>query len=119
VQRLCRVATRDVKIAGVTIHKGDLLDVFYGAANRDPAAFPDAGAFRLDRPAADNMAFGQGIHYCMGAPLARLEARLSLNGFLDRFEAIEPAIEPAVRQRKATMPFGFESLPLVLKRARG
>lgn len=123
VQRMARVATRNIEIAGVKIEKGDLIDIFYGAANRDPKVFPDPGAFRLDRSAnkadkadrTDNLAFAQGIHYCLGAPLARLEARITLNAFLDRFEAIEPASEPPVRQKRALMPFGFESLKLALK----
>lgn len=118
VQRMARVTTRKIEIAGVTLEKGDLLDIFYGAANRDPAVFPDPHAFRLDRPVGDNLAFAQGVHFCVGAPLARLEARLTLNAFLNRFETIELASGPPVRQSKALMPLGFESLPLVVKKIR-
>jgi cytochrome P450 len=115
VQRLLRLTTRAVEVSGVTIGERELVDVFYGAANRDPAAFAEPDTFRIERPAAEHVAFGQGIHFCLGAPLARVEAALTLGAFLDRFEAIEPGSAPPARQRRAIMPFGFDTLPLTLR----
>ncbi|MEU6115269.1 cytochrome P450 [Streptomyces sp. NPDC047117] len=73
-----RVTTREVEIDGVTIPAGDRVILLTGAANRDPAVFPDPAEFRLDRPPNLHLTFGRGIHFCIGAPLARLEFRLVL-----------------------------------------
>jgi cytochrome P450 len=114
VQRLPRVTRRPVEIGGATIGEGEVIDVIFGSANRDPAVFSDPETFRLDRPATEHVAFGHGIHYCLGATLAKVEARIALNALLDRYARLEPGPEPAVRQRQAFMPLCFVSLPLVL-----
>jgi len=118
VQQLLRVATHDVEIAGVKIPEGEMVAVFFGAANRDPREFPNPDEFRLDRDLRSQVSFGMGIHYCLGAPLARAEARISLNAFLDRFPALMRGEAPAVRQTQSPIVFGFQQLPLVLD-ARG
>ena len=94
--------------------EGSLVDVMYGSANRDPAVFSDPETFRVDRPLSEGMAFGSGIHFCLGAALARTEARIALNALLDRYARIELGAEPAVRQRVAFATLNFVSLPLVL-----
>ncbi len=113
VQRLFRTATRDLEFSGVKIAKGDRVTIFYGAANRDAAEFPHPDEFRLDRDLRNHIAFGMGIHYCLGAPLARAEARISLHAFLDRFPKIARGVAPAVRQTASPIVFGFSQLPLV------
>ncbi len=118
VQQLLRVATRDVEVAGVKIPEGEMVAVFFGAANRDPREFPNPDEFRLDRDLRSQVSFGMGIHYCLGAPLARAEARISLNAFLDRFPALMHGEAQAVRQTQSPIVFGFQQLPLVLD-ARG
>jgi hypothetical protein len=115
VQRLLRVARHPVELSGAAIGEGDMIDVIYGSANRDPAVFSDPESFRLDRPATEHVAFGYGIHYCLGAPLAKVEARIALNAMLDRYARIEPGPAPAVRQRQAYLALSFVSLPLVLR----
>jgi cytochrome P450 len=114
VQRLFRWATRDVEISGVRMSEGDRVTIFYGAANRDPQAFTNPDEFRLDRDLRNHVAFGVGIHYCLGAPLARAEARISLNAFLDRFPTLCRGREEAVRQTESPVVFGFKQLPLAL-----
>jgi cytochrome P450 len=115
VHRLSRAATTDVEVSGVRIPAGDLITVYFAAANRDPQEFPNPDEFRLDRDLRNHVGFGMGIHYCLGAPLARAEAKISLHAFLDRFPTIKPGREPAVRQTMTPVVFGFERLPLVLE----
>ena len=114
VQRLFRVTTREVAVSGVQIPQGANITIFYGAANRDPSAFPQPDEFRLDRDLRNHVAFGMGIHYCLGAPLARAETRITLNAFLDRFPVLTRGDAPAVRQTASHLVFGFSHLPLVL-----
>jgi cytochrome P450 len=116
VHRLSRAATTDVELSGVRIPAGDLVTVYFAAANRDPLEFAHPDEFRLDRDLRNHVAFGMGIHYCLGAPLARAEAKVSLNAFLDRFPVIKPGQAPAVRQTMTPVVFGFERLPLLLER---
>jgi cytochrome P450 len=114
VQRMPRTTRRPVEIAGVPIAQGEPVVLFFGAANRDPAAFADPDDFRLDRDPREHVAFGSGIHFCVGATLARTEARVALGAVLDRYSALEPGITPAVRQSHSLHVFGFKSLPLAL-----
>jgi hypothetical protein len=113
VQGLFRTAAHDTTVHGVTIAEGTKVNLLYAAANRDPAVWERPEEFDIDRSRADmahHVAFGHGIHFCLGAPLARLEARLTLARLFDRMEALELTAEPTVIR-----PFilrGFSSLPI-------
>jgi len=90
IQGFYRKATRDVEISGVAIKQGDPLCVMYAAANRDPEKYECPADIRLERASRDHLAFGKGVHYCLGANLARLEAEIALNAVLDRFASLTP-----------------------------
>ena len=117
VQWLYRRTTRDARLGGVTIPSGASVIVYFGAANRDPNAYPSPDAFDLDNRATRHAGFGHGIHFCLGAPLARIETELALNGILDRFARVEPAEAPRKRIDDAATHCGYRTLPLVLSAA--
>ena len=113
VQGLFRTNEHDVTLHGATIPAGTKVNLLFAAANRDPARWDHPDVFDIDRPwgqLSHHMAFGYGIHFCLGAPLARLEARLSLHRLLDRMDDLRLEGEPQVIR-----PFilrGFSSLPI-------
>ena len=85
VQRTGRIAAEEVDFAGVHIQRGDRVTMLVGAANRDPAQFADPDRLDVTRPnASQHLSFAAGIHYCVGAPLARLEAQLAIAALLRR-----------------------------------
>lgn len=113
-----RKATRDVEIAGKTVKAGETVFVMLGAANRDESHYPDAGSFRLDREKAqDHHTFGHGIHFCIGAPLGRLEARYGLTGLLRRFKSLRHAPGADNERTHSNMLRGFHHLWLEFERA--
>jgi pimeloyl-[acyl-carrier protein] synthase len=94
VQATTRRAVVEVEIGGTTIPAGTECFVVIGAANHDPAQFDDPDRFDITRDPRDNVAFGEGIHFCIGAPLARLEGAIVIGGMLERFPRLrlpEPA----------------------------
>ena len=112
LQLLWRRAVRDVTVRGVTIPEGSTVCVIYGSANRDEREFPDPDDFLLDRDLGSHLAFGHGIHYCLGAPLARAELRAVLNGLLDRYAALERAGEAERLDTPGFTLRGFGRLPI-------
>ena len=89
--------------------------VWLAAANRDPAHFADPGVFDVTREPNSQIAFGRGIHFCLGAPLARLEGRVALNILLDRFPGLRTDPDQAAEFLPAPTMTGVRKLPLVLK----
>ncbi len=112
VQAVFRQTRRDVEVHGRTIPAGKLVLVMIGSANRDPRQFPDAGRFDLGRDPNPHLAFGHGVHFCIGAPLARLEARVALTDLLERAKGIRLASDVPWPPRKAFHVHGPTSLPI-------
>ncbi len=114
VQATSRIATEDVTIDGTQIRRGTPVLVAIGGANRDPAVFDQPDRLRIDRPdAARHLSFSRGIHHCLGAALARLEARVALEELTSRYPELELA-GTAVR-RPLLVLRGFESVPVRLR----
>ncbi|EMA65447.1 cytochrome P450 [Halorubrum kocurii] len=111
VQAMSRVATEDVTMRGETIEAGDRIIAWLGSANRDERQFEAADAFQPDRSPNQHVGFGHGTHYCLGAPLARLEAKVGLSELLDRVENVRLAEEP-LQPTRSSFIYGVESLPV-------
>ena len=88
VQRLGRVATEDIEICGKQIRGGEFVAAMLGAANRDPRHFPKPDKLNLKREEDNHLSFGYGKHYCIGAPLARVELEIAINTMLSRFPSL-------------------------------
>ena len=91
VQLNNRKLTVDAEVGGVAMKKGDYIWLCIGAANRDPEEFPEPDLMDIGREKNRHLAFGSGIHACAGMSLGRMEARIALNGFIQRFGTIEPS----------------------------
>jgi cytochrome P450 len=114
-QRLFRIATRDVEIDGKLIRKGEWVALFFGSANRDPAVFPDPGRLDIDRPnIRQQLSLGHGLHFCLGASLARLEVMAVLNAVLDRYQTIALTDDPGTKQTASLLTHAYVRLPLRL-----
>ena len=109
-----RTATRDAELGGQAIREGDPVLLLYASANRDERQFgPTADRFDIRRDPNHHVAFGFGAHFCIGATLARIEARVLLEELLDRFEAVEPAGE--VERSNSSVIAGVKRAPLVFR----
>ncbi|MGY1660823.1 cytochrome P450 [Geodermatophilus sp. SYSU D00705] len=114
VQITGRMVREDTTVAGTDLRAGTRVVVLLGAANRDPEVFTDPGRFDVTRPdAREHLAFSAGIHYCVGAGLARLEDAVALQALTERFPRLRVAGRP-VRRDLQTLR-GFEHLPVTLR----
>jgi cytochrome P450 len=107
-----RTATEDVEIAGVTVPRGQKIAALLGSANHDPAVFSAPDALDVGRTDNPHISFGAGIHFCIGAPLARVELQASFGALLDRTTSIELGGEPV--RRPEFVIRGLADLPVVL-----
>lgn len=110
---LPRYATEDVKLGGVLIRAGEAVLVATAAANRDPEIFPEPERLVLDRPANPHVGFGHGVHYCVGAHLARLELQVALESVLHRMPGLRFAVpEDELSWKTDAMIIGLNALPV-------
>jgi cytochrome P450 len=104
-----RTATTDTEINGVLVREGQKIAALLGAANRDGDVFDSADTMDLTRETNQHIAFGAGIHFCIGAPLARLEMAISLPALIERFPTLELATEPT--RRPTFVLRGYDAIP--------
>jgi cytochrome P450 len=114
VQVRVRLVQTDVEIGGQTLRKGDRVWILLGAANRDPDRFVDPDRLLLDRADNRHLAFGYGIHFCLGAALARLEGTLAIGALTRRFRNLQLATEVPVWRANPTMR-GLHALPVTVR----
>ncbi len=111
VQRTGRIALRDTEVAGRQLRAGSLIILLLGGANRDPAVFADPNRFDVQRSdAGANLAFSSGIHYCIGAALARLEGEVGLQALFRRFPDLSLAGPP--HRRPTRVLRGYDMIPV-------
>jgi cytochrome P450 len=113
VKNTMRLTTKEVTLGTQQIEAGQMICAWIGSANRDEAAFPDADQFAIERDPNRHIAFGHGIHFCLGAPLARLEASIALSIMLDRLPGswLVPAAQLQVIKSAGVL--GVKNLPLI------
>jgi cytochrome P450 len=108
-----RFAREDVTIQGVTIRRGEMALGVIGSANRDETVFDKPDTLNLAREPNKHLSFGFGIHYCLGAPLARMEAQIAINTLLDRMPGLRlKGLMESLRWRPSLILRGLEALPV-------
>jgi cytochrome P450 len=110
VIQFCRTSVEDVEIRGTKIRAGESVCVFYPSANRDEEIFPDPFAFRIDRQPNEHYAFGIGVHFCLGANLARLELQEIFRKVIARFAEVELA--GPVERLRSSFVGGIKRMPI-------
>jgi cytochrome P450 len=111
-QLMLRQASEDVTISGRTIRAGETVVVYLAASNRDPARWNDAADFEIGRAVGRHLAFGHGVHTCIGAPLARMEAKAAMEALVARFATLRRGAGAGARV-PGELFFGFRQLPLI------
>ena len=114
---LVRVITANVEFGGRKLLKGQRLFAFINSANRDPEQFGDADRFDFGRSPNPHLTFGHGIHFCLGAQLARLEGQIALRSLIERFPGISLAADPTPGWNDSIILRGIQSLPVRLRYA--
>ena len=118
LQWMMRTPRHDVEVHGQAIPAGSLVLPMIGSANRDPQQFPDAGRFDIGRDPNPHVAFGHGIHFCLGAALSRMEAHIALSDLLERLQDFELASDQPWEPRQALNVHGPARLPIRFKASR-
>ena len=116
LQWMYRVPTRAVELDGQTVPAGELVLAMIGSANRDPLQFPDADRFDIARDPNPHLAFGHGVHFCLGASLARLESRVALTELLGRLKGLALASDEPWEPRPGLHVHGPARLPIRFER---
>lgn len=111
LQRVRRVAKQDIEMAGGTMRKGEVVSMMLAAANRDPRVFPDPHRFDITRKNNNHIAFGSGIHFCLGAALARLEGPIAVETMIRRFPKMRLELDNLTWKSDATLR-GLDKLPV-------
>ena len=114
VQALARTALDDVQLYDVDVRTGETVALMIGCANRDPRAFHEPERFDIGRQGPAPVSFGAGIHYCIGAALARAEGQVAVDRMLDRFPTIEPAWGDERPRFRGIVVRGLEALPVLV-----
>jgi cytochrome P450 len=112
VWRISRTAKENVEIAGTTVPAGSLIFAWVSSANRDGEQFPSPQLFDITRTPNRNVAFGHGIHFCIGAPLSRLEAAVALPMILEQFRELHVEHSEALELQDSRILFGFKRMPV-------
>jgi cytochrome P450 len=116
-QATLRFTAEPVEICGAHIPEGEFVMISIDSANHDGARYPDPDVLDIGRDPAGHLAFGHGIHYCLGAPLARLEGEVAFTGLLDSFDRIELAVPvDQLEWRYSVVMRGLERMPVRLGR---
>ncbi|MFC7531669.1 cytochrome P450 [Actinoplanes sp. GCM10030250] len=111
-----RVTTRPITLGETTIPAGEQVLISLLAVNRDPERYADPDTLDLDRSDGGHLAFGHGVHFCLGAPLARLEARIALGRLLNRYPDVQLAVPPQeLHWRTGMLMHGLAALPIRLR----
>jgi cytochrome P450 len=119
VQLMYRRAVSDVTIGDQQIAAGQMVVATLGSANRDPSQFPNPDVFDMQRTPNQHMAFGHGVHFCLGAPLARLESKIALTIMLDRFQNIRRDREIPLELTGSAFVYGVKHLPIAFETRQG
>lgn len=113
VQSMYRIAAVDSTLGAHQIPAGAPLVAWIGSANRDPLQFPNPDAFDVGRSPNRHLAFGQGIHFCLGAPLARLEASIALRAVISRLPGLALAPGARLERMESSIIYGLKELPVI------
>lgn len=115
-QSMFRIAKQDTELGNQQIKKGQYVIAWIGSANHDPSVFPDPEKFDINRDNIGNLSFGHGIHYCIGAPLAKLESRVAFEVLLERIQNIELQPGTTLSVHPSTLIYGLTALPITFER---